>query len=78
MLTEQVPRTPLDKGALGKDALILENKLQISRILDQSPWRKCRYRDGNRLVAKLTLALIEPSKEVPPTLEESDAIAYKR
>lgn len=57
---------------------MLEHKLQVPRVVDEGSWRQGWDRDGDRLVTKLALALVEPGEKLPPILEKPDAIAYKR
>jgi hypothetical protein len=43
--------------------------------MDEHAWRKCWHAQGDRLIAKLALALVEPAEQVPARLQKLDAVA---
>lgn len=74
-LTEQVPRPLLHKLALGKQALILEDKVQVPGAVDEHARWQSRHAQGDGLVAELALALVEPVEQLPAGLQKLDAVS---
>jgi hypothetical protein len=74
-VSKQIPRPLLHKLALGEQALILEDKVEILRAVDEHPWRQGWHTESDRLIAKLALALVEPVEQIPAGLQKLDAIA---
>lgn len=77
-LTKQIPRPPLHKLALGEQPLVLEDEVEVARVVDEHAWRQRGHAQGDRLVAELALALVEPAEELPAGLQELDAVADQR
>jgi hypothetical protein len=78
ILTKQIPGAPLHKLALGEQAFILKDKVEVLRAVDEHPRRQSRHVQGDGLVAKLALAFVEPAEQLPARLQELDTVADQR
>jgi hypothetical protein len=78
-VSKQVPEHAFDEAALADEAaLVLEDELEVARIVDDDARRQSGYGDLEGLVAELALALDEPGKQLLARLQEQDAIAQQR
>lgn len=73
--TKQIPEGLLHKVPLGKDALILEDKVQVLGVVDNDAWRQRGHVELKGLAAKEAFAPDEPGQELVTVLEEVQAIA---
>lgn len=73
--TKQIPEGFRHEGALGKEALVLEDKVEVLGVIDDDAGGQRGHVQLQRLAAKEALAPDEPGEELVAVLEEVQAVA---